>query len=84
MERHDSHSTTHEYPHPFIHAVTLTRIQRIRVTFELKSPNLISWLIWSVEGGGYTGSNSQTFYFNSETGCDRDALKGLYLELIGQ
>lgn len=30
MERHDYHSATHEYPHPFIHKVKLTRTQRIR------------------------------------------------------
>lgn len=30
MERHDYHSATHEYPHPFIHKVKLTRTHRIR------------------------------------------------------
>uniref|UniRef100_A0A8P4K877 Lysophosphatidylcholine acyltransferase 4 n=1 Tax=Dicentrarchus labrax TaxID=13489 RepID=A0A8P4K877_DICLA len=30
MEKHDCHSATHEYPHPFIHKVKLTRAQRIR------------------------------------------------------
>ncbi|KAM4537321.1 lysophospholipid acyltransferase LPCAT4 [Odontesthes bonariensis] len=30
METHDSLSATHEYPHPFIHAIKLTTAQRIR------------------------------------------------------
>uniref|UniRef100_A0A3B4XEG8 Lysophosphatidylcholine acyltransferase 4 n=1 Tax=Seriola lalandi dorsalis TaxID=1841481 RepID=A0A3B4XEG8_SERLL len=30
MEEHDCQSTTHDYPHPFIHGVKLTRAQRIR------------------------------------------------------
>uniref|UniRef100_A0A3B4UMU6 Lysophosphatidylcholine acyltransferase 4 n=1 Tax=Seriola dumerili TaxID=41447 RepID=A0A3B4UMU6_SERDU len=30
MEEYDCHSTTHDYPHPFIHGVKLTRAQRIR------------------------------------------------------
>ncbi|XP_035531694.1 lysophospholipid acyltransferase LPCAT4 [Morone saxatilis] len=30
MEKHDCHLATHEYPHPFIHTVKLTRAQRIR------------------------------------------------------
>uniref|UniRef100_A0A3Q3QGJ6 Phospholipid/glycerol acyltransferase domain-containing protein n=1 Tax=Monopterus albus TaxID=43700 RepID=A0A3Q3QGJ6_MONAL len=30
MERFDCHSATHEYPHPFVHEVKLSRAQRIR------------------------------------------------------
>ncbi|XP_042368558.1 lysophospholipid acyltransferase LPCAT4 [Plectropomus leopardus] len=30
MERHDCHSATREYPHPFIHEVKMTRTQKIR------------------------------------------------------
>ncbi|XP_071757453.2 lysophospholipid acyltransferase LPCAT4 [Centroberyx gerrardi] len=29
MEKQDCHSATHEYPHPFVHEVKLTRAQRI-------------------------------------------------------
>ncbi|KAK2841922.1 hypothetical protein Q5P01_012122 [Channa striata] len=30
MESHDCHSATHEYPHPFVHEVKMSRTQRIR------------------------------------------------------
>ncbi|XP_041634746.1 lysophospholipid acyltransferase LPCAT4 [Cheilinus undulatus] len=30
MEKHDCHSATHEYPHPFVHEVKMTHAQRIR------------------------------------------------------